>query len=79
MNSTNESLDDLRRTENWIYKERMEEYTFFCSKSGPERCRLKESVGKFAGSVWCEFILTVGSKDPPCYFDSHAFNPCSRC
>lgn len=27
MSSTNESLDDSRRTENWGYKERMEEYS----------------------------------------------------
>lgn len=27
MSSTNESLDDSRRTENWVYKERMEEYS----------------------------------------------------
>ena len=35
MNSTNESLDDSRRTENWVYKERMEEYTFFFFKIRP--------------------------------------------
>ena len=66
MSSTNERLDDSRCTENWVYKERMEEYAVCCSKSGPERCRLKESVGKSAGSFWCELILTVwGPKIPP--------------
>ena len=35
MSSTNERLDDSRCIENWIYKERMEENTFFSFKVGP--------------------------------------------
>ena len=42
---------------------------FFGAKSGAERCRLKESVGKLAGSVRCELILTVwGPKNSPPFF-----------
>ena len=73
MSSTNEGLDDSRcmNIDNWLYKERMEKYPFFLffQISGPERCRLKESVGKFLR--WCELILffTVwGPKIPPVLF-----------
>ena len=68
MSSTNERLDDSRCIENLVYKERMEEYTFllFFSKSGPERCRLKESVGN---SAWCELILLLcGVQRSPLFF-----------
>ena len=66
----------------------MEEYTFFffffLSKSSPERCRSKESVGKLliqfgVSSSFSSTPYCVGSKDPPCSLDSHAINPCSRC
>lgn len=72
MSSTNEGLDDSRckNIDNWLYKERMEEYTFFIfSRSGPERCRLKESVGKFCFGVSSSFFLHCGvQRFPPVLF-----------